>query len=202
MVFTNLSLELCRCAWAGSDPLYTHYHDTEWGVPLRDDDSALFERICLEGAQAGLSWITILRKRENYRYAFDGFDPATVSRYDEAKITELMANAGIIRNRAKIVSAINNAWKTLAIQKEYGSLSDYLWGFVNRKTIQNEWRTLSEIPPQTDLSSRLSKDLKKRGFTFVGPTTCYAMMQATGMVNDHIVDCFRHKEVKQIDTHS
>jgi DNA-3-methyladenine glycosylase I len=199
MPTTDVLTGLIRCAWAGFDPLYVHYHDTEWGVPLRDDDSALFERICLEGAQAGLSWITILRKRENYRRAFDGFTPTLVSEYGEAKIAELMTDTGIIRNRAKILSAIHNAQKTLAIQQEFGSLSDYLWDFVDGHTVQNQWRTLSEIPPQTDLSRRMSKDLKKRGFTFVGPTTCYAMMQATGMVNDHIVDCFRYEEVRQIN---
>jgi DNA-3-methyladenine glycosylase I len=186
---------LTRCDWANSDPLYVHYHDTEWGVPLRDDDSAMFERICLEGAQAGLSWITILRKRENYRRAFDGFDPAVVSAYDEAKIAELMADAGIVRNRAKILAAINNAHKTLTLQQEYGSLSGYLWGFVDGRTIQNQWRTLSEVPAITDISRRMSKDLKQRGFNFVGPTTCYALMQATGMVNDHIAGCFRHREL-------
>jgi DNA-3-methyladenine glycosylase I len=187
-----------RCAWATSDALYVHYHDTEWGVPLRDDDSALFERICLEGAQAGLSWITILRKRENYRRAFDNFDPALVAVYGEEKITELMNNSGIIRNRAKILAAINNAQKTLLVQQECGSLSDYLWGFVEGRTLHNRWGSLGEIPAQTDVSRLMSKDLKQRGFKFVGPTTCYAMMQATGMVNDHLVECFRYEELAQV----
>lgn len=186
---------ITRCAWGASDPLYVKYHDEEWGVPLKGSDSALFERICLEGAQAGLSWITILRKRDNYRAAFDGFDPAVVARYDEAKIAELLANAGIIRNRLKIVSAINNAGKFLDVQREFGSFSDYLWGYVDGKPIQNQWGSLSEVPAETELSRRISKDLQKRGFKFVGSTICYAMMQATGMVNDHTVACFRHAEI-------
>ncbi len=185
-----------RCGWAGSDPFYIRYHDEEWGVPLRNDDDALFERICLEGAQAGLSWITVLRKRENYRQAFDNFDPAVVAKYDDTKIAELLQNPGIIRNRLKINSTINNAQKFLTLQDELGSFSDYLWGFVNGKTIHNHWHTLSEIPPETDLSRKLSKDLKKRGFKFVGATMCYAMMQACGLVNDHIVTCFRHAELQ------
>jgi DNA-3-methyladenine glycosylase I len=184
-----------RCGWAGiSDPLYIAYHDTEWGVPVRDDN-ALFERICLEGAQAGLSWLTILRKRDNYRVAFDGFDPTVVARYDEAKIAELLQNPGIVRNRLKIRSAINNAQKFLLVQEEYGSFAEYLWGFVGGKTKHNQWRSLSEVPAETEESRKLSKDLIKRGFKFVGPTICYAMMQATGMVNDHTVDCFRHDMV-------
>jgi DNA-3-methyladenine glycosylase I len=184
-----------RCAWAGtSDPLYIAYHDTEWGVPIRDDD-ALFERICLEGAQAGLSWLTILRKRENYRAAFDSFDPAVVARYDEAKIAELLQNPGIVRNQLKIRAAINNAQKFLNVQQEYGSFADYLWSFVDGKTIQNQWRTLAEVPAETEESRKLSKDLIERGLKFVGPTICYAMMQAVGMVNDHTVDCFRHTQV-------
>jgi DNA-3-methyladenine glycosylase I len=187
-----------RCQWANvQEPLYTHYHDEEWGVPVRNDN-ALFERICLEGAQAGLSWWTILRKRENYRAAFDGFDPAIVARYDEAKITELLANPGIVRNRLKINAAINNAQKFLAVQEEFGSFANYLWGFVSGKTIQNQWKTLAEIPAETEISRKLSKDLTKRGFKFVGPTICYAMMQACGLVNDHIVDCFRYAEVRSL----
>lgn len=188
-----------RCGWAGNDPFYIRYHDEEWGVPLRGNDNALFERICLEGAQAGLSWITILRKRENYRKAFDNFDPAVVARYDEAKIAELLQNPGIIRNRLKIASTINNAQKFLTLQDELGSFSDYLWGFVEGKTIHNHWRVLSEIPAQTELSGKLSKELKKRGFKFVGSTMCYAMMQACGLVNDHIVGCFRHGEISAAD---
>ncbi|MBK8035156.1 MAG: DNA-3-methyladenine glycosylase I [Anaerolineae bacterium] len=189
---------LIRCAWSGADPLYVKYHDEEWGVPLKGDDSALFERICLEGAQAGLSWITILRKRENYRAAFDGFDPAVVARYDEAKVAELLANPGIVRNRLKIASTINNAQKFLEVQREFGSFSDYLWGYVDGQPIHNHWQSLSEIPAETDLSKRISKDLLKRGFKFVGSTICYAMMQATGLVNDHTVDCFRHAEIAQM----
>ncbi len=189
---------LNRCAWGATDPLYIKYHDEEWGVPLKGDDSALFERICLEGAQAGLSWITILRKRENYRVAFDGFDPAVVAGYDEAKVAELLANAGIVRNRLKIASTINNAQKFLDVQREFGSFSDYLWGYVDGKPIQNRWRSLSELPPETELSKRISKDLQKRGFKFVGSTICYAMMQAVGLVNDHTIECFRHSEIAQM----
>ncbi len=189
---------LNRCAWGATDPLYVKYHDEEWGVPLKGDDSALFERVCLEGAQAGLSWITILRKRENYRVAFDGFDPAIVARYDEAKVAELLANAGIVRNRLKIAATINNAHKFLDVQREFGSFSDYLWGYVDGKPIQNQWRSLSEIPAETELSKRISKDLQKRGFKFVGSTICYAMLQAVGLVNDHTVECFRHSEIAQM----
>jgi DNA-3-methyladenine glycosylase I len=187
-----------RCGWVNlADPLYVHYHDTEWGVPLRGSDNALFERISLEGAQAGLSWITILRKRDHYRAAFDGFDPAKVAAYDERKIAELLANPGIVRNRLKINAAINNARCFLAVQAEYGTFERYLWGFVEGKPIQNAWRSLSDIPAETDLSRTISKDLQKRGFKFVGRTICYAMMQAIGMVNDHTTDCFRHEEVKR-----
>lgn len=189
-------MTISRCAWASqNDPLYQRYHDEEWGVPLRGDDHALFEFICLEGAQAGLSWITILRKRDNYRAAFDGFDPARVARYDDAKVAELLANSGIVRNRAKINAAISNARAFLAVQDEFGSFDSYLWGFVDGKPIQNRWQTLAEIPAETELSRQLSKDLQKRGFKFVGPTICYATMQAIGMVNDHTVDCFRHAQV-------
>jgi len=187
---------LTRCAWVSlDDELYSRYHDQEWGVPLRGNEHALFERLCLEGAQAGLSWITILRKRDNYRAAFDDFDPALVARYDDAKVATLLANPGIVRNRAKINAAISNARAFLAVQDEFGSFDRYLWDYVDGKPIQNQWRTLAEIPAETELSRRLSKDLKKRGFKFVGPTICYAMMQAIGMVNDHTVDCFRHAEV-------
>lgn len=187
-----------RCAWGTSDSLYIKYHDEEWGVPLKGNDAALFERICLEGAQAGLSWITILRKRENYRAAFDGFDPAVVAGYDAAKIAELLANPGIVRNRLKIASTINNAQKFLETQREYGTFSDYLWAYVDGKPIQNQWRSLAELPAETELSKRISKDLQKRGFKFVGSTICYAMMQAIGMVNDHTVECFRHAEVARL----
>ncbi|MCC6615379.1 MAG: DNA-3-methyladenine glycosylase I [Anaerolineae bacterium] len=189
-------MTITRCAWVSlDDPLYSRYHDEEWGVPLRGDDHALFERICLEGAQAGLSWITILRKRDNYRAAFDGFDPALVARYDDAKVAELLANPGIVRNRAKVNAAINNARAFLAVQEEFGSFDRYLWDYVDGKPIQNRWRAMTEIPAETELSRKLSKDLQKRGFKFVGPTICYAMMQAIGMVNDHTVDCYRHAEV-------
>jgi len=182
---------MLRCAWAGDDPLYVKYHDEEWGVPLYAPDSALFERLCLEGAQAGLSWITVLRRREHYRAAFDGFDPAKVAAYDESKVAALMANAGIIRNRAKILSTIKNAQAFLRVQAEFGTFSSYLWGFVGGKPLINHWHSLREIPAETDISRAMSKDLKKRGFSFVGPTICYAMMQAIGMVNDHTSDCFR-----------
>ncbi|MBE2270501.1 MAG: DNA-3-methyladenine glycosylase I [Anaerolinea sp.] len=184
-----------RCAWCGTDPLYVKYHDEEWGVPISGDDHALFERICLEGAQAGLSWITILRKRDNYRAAFDGFDPVKVAAYDEAKVAELLANPGIVRNRLKIAAAINNAGKLIDVQREFGSFSDYLWAFVDGKPIQNGWAMMSDLPAETDLSKRISKDLQKRGFKFVGSTICYAMMQAVGMVNDHTTDCFRYAEI-------
>ncbi len=188
-----------RCAWVSlTEPLYTKYHDEEWAVPIRNDDNALFERICLEGAQAGLSWLTVLKKRENYRAAFDNFNPAIVANYDENKVAELIDNPGIIRNRLKVRAAINNAQHFLTVQSEYGSFDKYLWAFVDGKPIHNHWRTIKEIPPETEISLALSKDLKKRGFKFVGSTICYAMMQAIGMVNDHTVDCFRHTEIIQL----
>lgn len=188
--------EPIRCGWVSLDnPLYLAYHDQEWGVPIRNDDDRLFERVCLEGAQAGLSWITILRKRENYRAAFDGFDAEKVACYDDSKITALMVNAGIVRNRAKILSTINNAKCVLRLQDEVGSFSDFLWSFVGGETRHNTWASLSEIPAETPESRAMSKALKARGFNFVGSTICYAMMQATGMVNDHTVDCFRHGEL-------
>lgn len=181
-----------RCGWVNlNEPLYVTYHDEEWGNPVRDDN-ALFERLCLEGAQAGLSWITILRKRENYRAAFDGFDPAKVARYDEPKVAELLANPGIVRNRLKINAAISNAQKFIAVQEEFGSFSAYFWGFVDGVTIQNHWASLSEIPAETEISRKMSKDLQKRGFKFVGATICYAAMQACGLVNDHTTDCWRY----------
>jgi DNA-3-methyladenine glycosylase I len=192
-------MEVIRCAWSSSDPLYTRYHDEEWGVPIRGNDKALFERIVLEGAQAGLSWLTILRKRENYRAAFDHFDPAVVARYNEDKVADLLANPGIIRNRLKINAAIHNAGKFLHVQEEFGSFDRYLWSFVDGKTIQNRWRSLSEIPAETEQSRKLSRDLTARGFKFVGPTICYAMMQACGLVNDHTIDCFRHDEVLRLE---
>jgi DNA-3-methyladenine glycosylase I len=183
-----------RCEWTGDDPLMTRYHDQEWGVPLHDDRTH-FECLILDGAQAGLSWITILRKREAYAEAFDGFDPQKVAAYDEAKIEELMANAGIVRNRQKILSAVQNARAFLQIQEEFGSFDNYIWDFVNGRPIQNTWPDLASIPAKTPLSESISKDLKKRGFNFVGPTIVYAYMQAAGLVNDHVVGCFRHREV-------
>ena len=183
-----------RCGWCGDDPLYVAYHDEEWGVPVFDDRT-LFEFLILEGAQAGLSWSTILKKRAGYREAFDGFDPAKVARYDDRKTAELLANPGIVRNRLKVASAVSNAQAFLEVQEEKGSFSDYIWSFVDGRPIQNSWRSLAEIPGKTPLAEEISKDLKKRGFRFVGPTIVYAHMQATGMVNDHLVDCFRHHEV-------
>ena len=183
-----------RCGWAKNE-LAIHYHDTEWGVPLHDD-TKLFEFIVLEGAQAGLSWDTILRKRDAYREAFDGFDPAKVARYDDKKQAELLDNAGIIRNRLKVASAIKNANAFLDVQNEFGSFDKYIWAFVDGKPIVNQWKELAEIPARTDLSDAISKDLKQRGFNFVGSTIIYAHMQATGMVNDHLVECFRRKEIE------
>jgi DNA-3-methyladenine glycosylase I len=184
-----------RCGWATSDPLYIAYHDQEWGLPLHDD-RRLFEMLVLEGAQAGLSWITILRKRANYRAAFDGFDPEKVAGYDERKVAELLADAGIVRNRQKIAAAIQNAAGFLAVREAFGSFDAYLWRFVDGKPKRNAWRSLAEIPAKTPESEAMSKDLLKRGFRFVGPTICYAFMQAVGMVNDHTVDCFRYEAVQ------
>jgi DNA-3-methyladenine glycosylase I len=183
-----------RCAWPGNDPLYCAYHDEEWGVPLHDD-RALFEFLILEGAQAGLSWITILRKRENYRAAFDNFDPARIARYGADKIESLLQDPGIVRNRLKVEAAVNNARKFLDVQEKYGSFDAFIWQFVGGKPRQNRWRGLAEIPASTPESDAMSKELKRRGFKFAGSTICYAHMQATGMVNDHTVDCFRHKEL-------
>ncbi len=189
--------ELFRCGWAGSDPLYIEYHDTEWGVPVIDDRT-LFEFLILEGAQAGLSWVTILRKRENYRKAFDNFEALKIAAYTEEKINQLINNPGIIRNRRKIEAAVLNAQAFLKIQKEFGSFANYLWSFVQNKPIQNNWENLKEVPVLTNESQSLSGDLQKRGFKFVGPTICYALMQAIGMVNDHTVDCFRHGEIRNL----
>jgi len=183
-----------RCAWCGNDPLYVEYHDTEWGVPVYDDDK-LFEFLILETFQAGLSWITVLRKRENFRKAFDNFDYKKIANYSEKKYDELLQDAGIIRNKLKIKATIINAQNFMEIQKEFGSFSDYIWGFTNGKPIKNSFKNLSEAPATTELSDKLSKDLKKRGFKFVGSTIIYAHMQATGMVNDHMTDCFRYDEV-------
>jgi len=184
-----------RCQWAKNDPLMIEYHDKEWGTPVHDD-RLLFEFLILESAQAGLSWITVLRKRENYRDAFDNFDPAKIARYDEKKIEELLNDEGIIRNRRKIMATIANANAVLEIQKEFGGFDKYIWQFVGEKPIQNKWKTIEEIPSFTEESEKMSKDLKKRGFKFVGPTICYAFMQAVGMVNDHVVDCFRRSQIK------
>ncbi len=184
-----------RCAWVSDDQLYRDYHDYEWGVPVHDD-RLLFEFLTLEGAQAGLSWITVLRKRESYRAAFSGFDPAVVACFDEAKQAELLQNPGIIRNRLKVASTISNARAFLQMQEQFGSFDAYLWRFVEGRPIQNRWRSISEVPASTPVSDALSRDLKKRGFRFVGSTICYAMMQAVGMVNDHTVDCFRWQELQ------
>ncbi|HEY4745819.1 MAG TPA: DNA-3-methyladenine glycosylase I [Desulfuromonadaceae bacterium] len=183
-----------RCAWAGSDPLYQAYHDREWGVPVHDD-RLLFEFLTLEGAQAGLSWITILRKREAYRAAFAGFDPEQVARFDEQRVAELLANPGIVRNRLKVASAVTNARAFLRVQEEFGSFDAYMWRFVDGRPIRNAWRSIREVPASTPVSDALSRDLKRRGFRFVGTTICYAHMQAIGMVNDHTVDCFRWQEL-------
>ena len=191
--------EHTRCEWAGSDPLYVAYHDMEWGVPVHDD-RRLFEFLLLEGAQAGLSWITILRKRDAYREAFDQFDPEAIARYDESKVAALLQNPGIVRNRLKVNAFIRNAQATLRLRDEGSTLDDYLWSFVGGRPIQNTFQSLSEIPAQTDESVAMSKALAKRGFTFVGPTICYAFMQACGMVNDHVVTCFRHTEVQAPDS--
>ena len=182
----------CRCPWADpSKPDYLAYHDEEWGVPVHDDRK-LFEFIVLESAQAGLSWYTILRKREGYRQAFDAFDPEKISRYDDQKVAELLANPAIVRNRLKVLATINNAQRFLAIQAEFGSFDAYLWRFVGGKTLVNAWHTLAECPATTPESDALSKDLKQRGFKFMGSTVCYAYMQAVGLVKDHLLDCFRY----------
>ncbi len=183
-----------RCQWAGPDPIYIKYHDTEWGVPVHDD-RRLFEFLILEGAQAGLSWLTILKKRLNYRKLFDNFDPHKVVEYDTRKVSELISNKGIIRNRLKIEAVIQNAGAFLTVQQEFGSFDNYIWQFVGGRTLKNSWETVAEIPAQSEASAAMSSDLKSRGFKFVGPTICYAFMQATGMVNDHTIDCFRYEEV-------
>jgi DNA-3-methyladenine glycosylase I len=183
-----------RCEWGSGHPLYIEYHDTEWGVPLHDDRK-LFELLILEGMQAGLSWLTILKKRENFRRAFDGFDPARVAAYDERKVADLLADPGIIRNERKIRAAIQNAGAFLAVQEESGSFDAYIWQFVGGRPKKSAWKTMADLPARTPESEAMSRDLKRRGFSFVGPTICYAFMQATGMVNDHMVDCFRYDEV-------
>ena len=183
-----------RCSWAGDDPLYHAYHDEEWGVPLWDDRT-LFEMLSLEGFQAGLAWITILRKRENFRLAFDGFDPSVIARYGPAKLAALKDDAGIVRNRAKIEAMVSNAQAYLALVEETGGFSDFVWQVVDGRPKVNRWRVMGDVPAETPESKTLSKLLKARGFRFVGPTICYAFMQAVGMVNDHMVDCFRYREV-------
>ncbi len=185
--------DLVRCAWVGTDPLSVEYHDREWGVPVHDDRK-LFEFLILEGMQAGLSWMTILRKRDNFRSGYDDFDPTKIDRYDQVKFEELMDNPGVIRNRRKIEAAAQNARDFQAVQIEFGSFDAYMWGFVGGKPKVNSWKSMAEIPAQTDESLILSVDLKQRGFNFVGPTILYAHMQATGMVNDHTTDCFRYLE--------
>jgi DNA-3-methyladenine glycosylase I len=187
-------MAVARCGWANDDPLYIAYHDREWGAPLHDD-RGLFELLILEGAQAGLSWITVLRKRESYRAAFDNFEPSIVAQYGERKLARLLEDPGIIRNRLKIEAAVVIAKAFIEVQRNFGSFDAYIWQFVNRTPLQNARRSLGDIPSSTGESDAMSKDLKKRGFKFVGTTICYAFMQATGMVNDHIVDCFRYAEL-------
>ena len=189
--------DLNRCPWAGSDPLYQAYHDDEWGVPVHDDRT-LFEFLILEGAQAGLSWITILRKRDAYRRAFAGFDVATVAAFDEERIATLLADPGIVRNRLKINAAVGNARAFLAVQREFGSFDAYVWGFVGGQPLVNTPTTLADVPAETAESRALSADLKRRGFRFVGPTIMYAYMQAVGLVNDHLVTCFRHSPLSPV----
>ncbi len=186
-----------RCAWSGDDPLYVTYHDKEWGVPVRDDHT-LFEFLVLEGAQAGLAWITVLRKREGYRSLFDHFDAQKVARYSDRKLDQLLLDPQIIRNRLKVYGARTNARAFLDVQQQRGSFSNYIWDFVDGQPIQNGWKSLRDMPATSAISDRVSKDMKKRGFTFVGSTIMYAHMQATGMINDHTTDCFRHGECQQL----
>lgn len=181
-------MEKIRCGWCGKDALYIDYHDNEWGKPVYDDET-IFEFLVLESFQAGLSWITILRKRDNFKRAFDNFDYKVIANYDDSKIEELLANAGIIRNKLKILATVNNAKRFMEVQKDFGSFSKYIWGFVNGKPIENQPKVLKDVPATTEISDTLAKDLKKRGFKFLGSTVVYAHMQATGMVNDHLVDC-------------
>ncbi len=185
---------LLRCSWAGGGPLMLAYHDKEWGLPVHDDRT-LFEFLTLEGAQAGLSWETILKKRENYRGAFDNFDSERIARYDERDVERLLADAGIVRNRLKVAATVNNAQRFLEVREEFGSFEEYIWRFVGGRPIKNSFRALSEMPAKTEESEAMSKELLRRGFKFVGSTICYAFMQAVGMVNDHTVDCFRYDEV-------
>lgn len=198
MTGSSRNRTLTRCPWCGDDPLYVAYHDQEWGVPVHDERT-LFEMLTLEGAQAGLSWITVLRKRENYRRAMDGLDPAVVARYGQDQLDALMKDAGLIRHRGKLASTVTNARAFLAIQESHGSFDAYLWHFVDGQPVKNRFRSMAQVPASTPLSDRISKDLKKRGFKFVGSTICYAYMQAVGLVNDHLVDCFRY-EVRDRDS--
>ncbi len=188
-------MEQQRCDWCGTDALYVKYHDEEWGVPVFDDKKQ-FEFLVLESAQAGLSWLTILKRRENYRKAYDNFDPVKVANYGDKKIKELLNNEGIIRNKLKIAASVNNAKLFLNLQDEFGSFSDYLWGFVDNKQVVNKWKSLSEVPANTNLSDTITKDLKGRGFKFMGSTIMYSHLQAAGIVNDHVTSCFRYKEVQ------
>ncbi|MCZ7602494.1 MAG: DNA-3-methyladenine glycosylase I [Melioribacteraceae bacterium] len=186
-----------RCPWCGDDPLYVKYHDTVWGVP-EHNDRKLFAKLCLDGAQAGLSWITILRKEKNYNKAFDNFDAKKMANYNQKKIDELLNNPGIIRNKLKVNAFITNAQSYLQVKKEFGSFDKYIWHFSDFKTVNNKFKSLKEVPAKTPLAEEISKDLKKRGFKFVGPTIVYAFMQAIGMVNDHLIDCFRYKAVQKL----
>ncbi len=186
-----------RCEWSGSDPLYVSYHDDEWGVPVHDDRH-LFEMLILEGAQAGLSWLTILKKREQYRRDFEGFDVERVAAYSEIDVQRLLADPGIVRNRLKIEAAIRNARGVMDIREAFGSFDSFIWRYVDHTPRQNAWKSLAELPARTELSDRMSRDLKKRRFNFVGPTICYAFMQAVGMVNDHTIDCFRYEGVRKM----
>ena len=194
----NRARHVTRCAWVGDDPLYQHYHDKEWGVPERDD-RALFEKLTLDGFQAGLAWITILRKRKNFQNAFEGFDPERIAGYGPHDIDRLLSDAGIVRHRGKIEATIGNARAYLSIMDETGSFSTYLWSFVDGVPLQNRWRALRDVPAKTAESEAMSKDLRRRGFRFCGPTICYAFMQAVGMVNDHTTDCFRHAPIAKMN---
>ena len=189
-----MTKSIVRCAWVSADPVYVRYHDEEWGVPVRDDRE-LFEHLVLDGAQAGLSWLTILKKRENYRRAFARFDPQRIAAYDTRDVERLLADPGIVRNRLKIAAAIDNARAFLAVQRTEGSFAELLWSFTDGETVQNSWRNIRDVPARTPAAEAMSKALKARGFRFVGPTICYAFMQAVGMVNDHVVDCFRHQQL-------
>lgn len=190
-----MTRERSRCGWAGSDPIYVRYHDREWGVPVRTDRK-LFEMLILEGAQAGLSWITILKKRARYREVFERFDPRAVVAFDARRVETLLQDAGIVRNRAKVNSAIGNAQAFLEIREEFGTFSRYLWKFVDGKPIVNRFKQMSDVPAETEISQRLSRELKQRGMRFVGPTIMYAFMQSVGLVNDHLLSCFRHRELR------